>query len=99
LAQTLQTRIDQRGKNSYQSKAERRRAMANIEIRDLELDEELDRKAMGALLGGCFYPSPLGVPNPVGLFHSIRLKFTLGSDWWRVAYWLGPATWLEPTLL
>lgn len=63
--------------------------MASIEIRDLELDEELDRKAMGALLGGCFYPSPLGTANPIGLFHSIRLRFTLGSDWMRGAYWLG----------
>jgi hypothetical protein len=62
--------------------------MANIEIRDLELDEELDRKAMATLLGGCFSPGP-GVPNPISLFHSIRLRFTLGSDWMRGAYWLG----------
>jgi hypothetical protein len=63
--------------------------MASIEIRDLELDEELDRKAMATLHGGCFYPSPLGVSNPIGLFHSIRLRFTLGTEWWRGAYWLG----------
>ncbi|MDY6950339.1 MAG: hypothetical protein SWE60_02415 [Thermodesulfobacteriota bacterium] len=63
--------------------------MASIEIKDLEMDEELDRKAMAGVFGGCFYPSPLGLPNPIGLFHSIRLKLTLGHDWWRGAYWLG----------
>jgi hypothetical protein len=54
--------------------------MANIEIRDLERDEELDRKAMSGVLGGCFYPSPLGLADPIGLFHAIRLKLTLGHD-------------------
>jgi hypothetical protein len=63
--------------------------MANIEIRDLERDEELDRKAMSGVVGGCFYPSPLGLANPIGLFNAIRLKLTLGHDWWRGACWLG----------
>jgi len=63
--------------------------MASIQIKDLEMDEELDRKAMAGVVAGCFYPSPLGLPNPIGLFHTTRLKLTLGHNWWRGAYWLG----------
>jgi hypothetical protein len=35
-----------------QTKKERRRKMANVVIRDLEINEELDKRAMNELIGG-----------------------------------------------